>query len=445
MCDCHTEITRLKAIVAMEKLKTKLYKQIIEQKLDIKLDDRTEEIINEMLCKKLRVEPDIQRQPNIQCQNQSQSQVAKKVYKSLPKSLEIQEEPNGDISQELIKIATENTLKSYKDVFGEFDVKICTDDIKTSFESLKETRAYNQLLLNIRKSRTCFHTVLNITEYISVVETHIAKLKSIFLEKGFNERKIVGLYPNFLSPLEYRLLQVEGFEKKTIESDDIEKFKFSMKIGADYAKTYRPFDQTHFLHYVLSYSLCLFPLKDIVETFINNPYGFKNIIYVPMISDEGAYSFYVLNRIENTKRCWKMDCRLDTLTTELTESVKNYSANLFRKIYKKCLNTNNYIAWENCSSKFQVLEFDCTQLLRNLFTCMNFIRANEIVKQSVQTHCVKQPTTNDKFDLYNDDKEKLMQMKEYKIEQQDIIEIIKLLFDDIDDPACLEFYRAIDV
>ena len=440
MCDCNVEITRLKTVLAMEKLKTKLYRQIIEQKLDIKLDDKTDEFVNEILLKKIKkLEPT----ENDNAQKRSSPTFCKKTYKAPPKSFEIHEEPSTELVQETIKSCHETINKMAKDVFGDFDADLCTDEIKNSFDSLKDARAYNNILLNIKRVRNSFQTILDPKEYSSLVESHIVKLKLIFSGKGFTEKKIQSLFQNFLTSLEYRLVQMDGFEKKSIEPEDIEKFKFSVKAGANYPKTFRVFNQTDFLNYFLNYSLCLFPVKDIFEMFVNNPYGFKNVIYIPMNTDEGPYSFYVLNKIENGKRFWKMDCRLDLLTTELSESVKNYSIQLFRKIYKKCVNTNTYIVWANCMTKFQALEFDCVQLLRNFFLCIDFSKINEVLKNCVRMNCIKQTTSNDKFDLYNDDKETMIHMRDFKMNKEDIIENVKLLFDEIDDATCMEFYTHI--
>ena len=276
-----------------------------------------------------------------------------------------------------------------------------------------------------------------------MIMAHIERLKTIFSSKGFSDKKISAMLPNFLTSLEYRLSQIDSFEKKTIEPEDIEKFKFSIKAGANYSKTYQVFNRDHFLEYFLNYSICLIPLETLFEVFISNPYGFKNLIYVSVNKDEDPYSFYVLSRIDQSKRYWKMDCRLDLLTTELSESVKIYGISLFRSIYKKCVNTNNYVQWGTCMGKFQVLEYDCMQLLKNIYLCQDFVKLNDVLRRCVKEYCTKQPTVSDRFDLYTDDKEKLAQMKEFKLSNEDIISIGKTLFDDIDDTSCLDFYKCV--
>ena len=93
--------------------------------------------------------------------------------------------------------------------------------------------------------------------------------------------------------------------------------------------------------------------------------------------------------------------------------------------------------------KFQVLEYDCMQLLKNIYLCQDFVKLNDVLRRCVKEYCTKQPTVSDRFDLYTDDKEKLAQMKEFKLSNEDIISIGKTLFDDIDDTSCLDFYKCV--
>jgi hypothetical protein len=446
MCDCYKEIQHLQVLLSIEKTKNHIYKQIIEKTLDMKLTDRTDEILNEIVFKKIKKKSPEQYNQIIQhspIRNQTFSKPVdvdekkKKIYKNVPKTLEITEEPSPESIHDNIKIKEVFLSEEIKQIFGEFDIDICKDEIKNSFDSIKDSRNYTQVLTHIKNNRTYLQTVLSPDEYVSLLKEHMSKVRVIFSDKSFNDKKIhQTIFPKFFSALEYRLIKVEGFEKQNIEMEDISKFKISQKISANYPKTFRVFDNSVFYKYFLNYSIALNSVSELFEKYINNPYGFKNIIYLPVSDD--VFSFYTLVKIENNKRFWKMDCRLETITNELSETVKNYCIALFRSIYKGCFNTNNFII--EYKSKYQVLEFDCEQILQNLFLCIHFFKINDILKNIVKDICTYSATSNDKFDLYSDDKEQLQNFKHHSIEQSDFLDIVKQLFDNIEDSTAKEFY-----
>ena len=58
-----------------------------------------------------------------------------------------------------------------------------------------------------------------------------------------------------------------------------------------------------------------------------NIYGFCNIIYLPF--DNNDFAFYYLESITKNKRRWKMDCKLDDISTEVWEKTLNYCIYIF--------------------------------------------------------------------------------------------------------------------
>lgn len=397
MCDCFKEIEELKTALIIEGLKCKIYKQILERKLDMKLDDRTEDIIQQTVVKKIK-----ERSPDIK-------KKVKSNFKPEPKTFLF-------LNDEVLKC------------FGEFNIETIKDEIQANFERLKDTRNYSHVLNSIKTNRAYMQTELDPREYALITQDHISRMKTIFLEKGFNDKKIQGFLPKFLSPLEYRLTQSSGFEKQTIEFEDISKFKLCQKISADYPKEYVPFDNFGFNQYFLTYCVSFSSIKELLEMYIENPYGFKNIIYLP----DQEYTFYTLNKIENNKRFWKMDCRLEHITLELMDNIKNYCITLFRTIYKSCFNTNNYIP--DYKTKYQILEFDCEQILQNVFLCANFKKFNKMIMETVKTLCTYSPVSCDKFDLSSDDNEPIQHDEEK-------MDVIKLLFDNVVDNKIIDFFN----
>lgn len=442
MCDCYTEICNLKIQLSMEKLKSHIYKQLIEKTLDMKLDDRTDHLVNEIVIKRIKHQDEpfkSREQTQQQVYAHSQTNVHSQTHSNTNVQTHSQDDKKKKNREEMIRNVDEKIKSDVKDCFGDFDIDICKVEINNNLETLKDSRNYNQVLTNVRNNRIYYQTELSPEEYIELVKEHIGKLKAVFIEKGFNEKKIQGLYSKFISPLEFRLLKLEGMEKQNIEIEDITKFKLCQKLSANHSKCYKIFDSTSFYNFFLNYSIAFCSVKELIEYIILNPYGFNNIVYIPTQS-ENIYSFYTLNKIENgNRRHWKMDCRLENLTNELSNGIKNYCIALFREIYNTCFNTNKYI--QDYKTKYQILEFDCEQILQNLFLSLDFFKFNNLLKECIKGLCSHTPTTNDKFDLKCDDKEQLQNFKQYTIENNEMIDIVKLLFDDIDDANAKEFYN----
>jgi hypothetical protein len=264
---------------------------------------------------------------------------------------------------------------------------------------------------------------------LKVLNDHTTRLKTTFADKGFNEKKIQSLYPKFFNALDYRLLRLEGFHKQTLEAEDVSRFKASQKYSVPHSKIYRVFDKENLFNYLLNYGLAFSSIEQLLNSFFENPSGNNNLIFVPL-NDE-CYSFYTLHKTDGTKRIWKMDCRLENLTLELAEVVKNYCITLFRELYKTCFDTNHYIV--DYTKKFSVAEFECEQLLATIFVCVNFERFNQILRNIVQKKCTYNCTSNDKLDLKTEDKEQIENFKSYRLSNEDVRNLVLQIFDSIED------------
>jgi hypothetical protein len=430
MCDC-TEVKRLTVLLNMERLKTKIYRQIIEQKIDIKLDDRVDDIINEVVVKKCspakRSVEDIRNKPESRYDIKLEP---KRKYKLFPKTIEESDVTYGENNT----LVDSNIKEEVTEKFGLVDISVSNLEIKRSFEALRESRTYVNILTDIKKYRNWLMSVLTPLEYSKLVVEHIAKCENIFTERGYQKKKISStILPKFLTPLDYKLSFTEGYEKQHVELDDIQKFKLCLKLSANYPKVFRCFDYSHFYTFFINYSLSFFCIYDMIKMYVSNPYGFFNVVYVPVEcqEDQHGFSFYILDKVEQGKRLWKMDCRLEHITDELRGAIKNYILVTFRKNYKNCIGHNNYI--ENYTQKSEVLEFDCDQLIKNLIICSDDIKFNENIRETVKNECTYQPTTIDKFDFLQDDKEQYNNFKQHKVTDEDIISTIKDLFDNIED------------
>jgi len=424
MCDCcQKEIFKLQTQLSMEKLKSKLYRQIIENQLHMKLEDGTEDLINDIVSRHF------QQQKKINVGIASVPDEKKKPLYRPPPKTEIADEPAIEQIQEQIQKYSESLLSETKALFGDVNRDVIMAEISNSFDNLKDTSKYTNLLLQIKNNRSNLFAFLSLSEYSNVLREHLEKFKVAMCDKGFNEKKLSTLYPKFLSAVDYRILRIDGFHRHNLEGDDIVRFKFSQKISAPHSKIYRAFDKDGFFSYILNYGLVISSLETILYNFFVNPYGLFNIVYVPF-NDDG-YAFYTLQKIENGKRCWKMDCRLEHLTLELSDVLRTYCINEFRFLYKTCFDTNDYIADYN--KKFSIAEFECGQLLQTIYIASNFDRLNGLLRSIVQKNCVHQYTMNDKFDLRSDDKDQLETFKTYRLSENEAKDIAYRIFDTMDE------------
>lgn len=444
MCDCE-DVKRLTMLLNMERLKTKIYRQLIEQKINVTLDDRTEDLINDAVakrysppCRKTIGSPPSNRRISPPKKKPEIKQQTVKKFRTFPKCIEEEHHP----SEDMLKMVDMEIKDMITEKFGTFDISISKLEIKKAFESLKDSKIYANILVNIKQHRTFLMTVMSLAEYTALITEHIIQFKSIFIERSFPEKKINALLTKFLTPLDFRLTYSDGFERQHIDIDEIDKLKTCLRLSMNYPKAYRCFEHSHFYNFFINYSLAFMDISTILEIYLTNPYGYKNIIYVQ--SDEGddpiGFSFYVLDRVDGTKRFWKMDCRLEHLVDELIIGIRHFAITTFRKIYRVCMGHNEYM--EDYRTKSEILEFDCEQLIRNLFTCVDNLRFNESVRQAVKATSTHIATNNDKFDFIQDDKEQMYNFRQYRMEDDEIVKLIQELFDNIDSGKALEFYQT---
>jgi hypothetical protein len=404
-CECYKEIGRLQIKLNMEKLKCKIYKQILEKQLNVQLEDGVEDMINEIVSRF--------------------SVVVKQ-----PKASSI--EPEKQVIVKKKEVTLENPFEEeIRAIFGEFDKDKLENFICEAFESLKESRNYNHILTDIRNNRNYFQSTLSPNAYIELLQEHLTKIKDIFSKKNFTDKKIsTTIYPRFFSSLEYRLLLLDGYFKQTLEVDDISKFKLCQKINVKHSQTFQPFSKTDLLQYMLNYTLSFASLSELVRNFIINPYNCPNIIYLKTPNDDG-YAFYTLLKTEKNKRHWKMDCRLENLTIDLSECVVQYCINLFRTFYKAAMDTNTYIP--DYQMKCCITEYECEELFQNIIIATDFFKLNSVLKNEVKNYCSFTAEAIDKFDLKSEDKEQVENFKKYKLTDEIIHETLHKMFDSLDD------------
>lgn len=340
------------------------------------------------------------------------------------------------------KVCSDNEMEDTTIVF-ENDPEKCQMLINAEMESLKHTRNYNLSLQKVKQMRNnTIQSNLSIDNYISYVKSQLEEIKSIFIRKSWSEQKIsLNIFPKFLTPLEYLFTLTPGLSKQVVDIEDIQKFIPSslMQIECN-----GPFSHEHFYKFFVNPSICLWSLSNLIKRLISN--SSKTLVYYPFemqTKAEDHYSFYYLFSETDSVKHWKMDCRLEKLTTELIQVIQNYCIYLFREIYQNCLKTNAYIP--KYKSRFSVLEVQSEQLLQNLFLTTQFHTINKILREYVEEYAtinLNLETTENIVDFKNDDIHQKLNFQDFSIsDSKEYIDMTKRLFDGIDDDEAADFFK----
>jgi hypothetical protein len=228
-----------------------------------------------------------------------------------------------------------------------------------------------------------------------------------------------------------------------LDTDEYFNLKTCLEIFPKQSKYYVPFVFNDFIKKFYNYGSVIIPLKTCVEMYVLNRYQFNNIIYLPIknSSEQDPYSFYILEGVSKEKRFWKMDCRLADFTDSLIINLRQYLISVFRKIYQSIFNDNDYRA--DFSKKTILTGSDCNQLLQNIFMLCNTRNVCKEVRNVIVKNATYSPTENDKFNLYGDDimiKKRFSQTKD----NSDVVDVVKLLFDNITSEAAVDLYRNME-
>ena len=132
---------------------------------------------------------------------------------------------------------------------------------------------------------------------------------------------------------------------------------------------------------------------------------------------------------------WEQDHNLYNFTVCLYDYIRQYSTNLFRKIYKDVFGDNIYR--DNFFQESRVLEYDCKQLFQNLKILFSFNRFNDLLKQLMKTNS----NINHNRKKYNFDIKCTMNVKQLEDENNKNykLEIISELFDTISETQIKTF------
>ena len=367
------------------------------------------------------------------------SKSRKQSYRSIKTYLSslIQEEPTEKDIIDKISIV-DSKIQHILEGFE--NLKEVEKSFQDTFIALKQSRIYNKILSDLAKKRMSIFGRMSLASYKNLLSEQIRMIESIFREKNYTEKKSSTIISNGLTPLESRLLSYGNYTQTHIEIDEIQKLEISLELEKYSPKEYVQYDSVAFVNYFHNYGLVLFSLKKNLERYLFNRYDFWNVVYLqlPKNTKDDPYSFYILERVTKEKRYWKMDCRLEDLSSNLISSILPIMIGMFRKLYKDVFGDNDFR--NDFSSKCQITECDCEQLLQNIILISKPKEFYNLVREMVVNKATYIPTENDKFNLYGDDS--LQRKRFHDKEDLDLVDIIKQLFDDITSVQAVDFYRS---
>jgi hypothetical protein len=461
-------IMNLQLLLQFEKMKNKIYINIIQTQTDIKLDEIIQESekeihvfnfkngniplvvhdfanqkkesyvieppkpnTNKKKIKRVKIEEsiiDLVIEDDDEVKNPEKKN---KTYRTVKEYIKTSEKELGSKLQEHV---VEVDKEIDKIVYNNFDVshKEITESLEKLFESVKDSRVYTVNLTSMRKLRRKLLGKITLKEYIILIEEHIKRLEENFSDRKYTQKKVIKIISSSLTPLDMRLVFYNGYIDINIEIDEVQKFGLALEILTEHKKQFVRHDNKIFFSNIKNYSLSLFDIRDCIERCLINRYGFQNVIYLvrPKSVSNDPYSFYTLEKVKE-KRFWKMECRLEDFTIDFTDNVLSYCVALFRKIYKDVFNDNVYR--DNYTTKSQIMEFDCEQLIQNIIILGQPMKLCRIFQKLIMEKSTFTPTESDKFNLYGDDK---LQQKRFTSSidtDENTCQIIKRLFDGISD------------
>lgn len=445
-------VSELNTVLEIERMKTRIFSHIIDQQTALSVSDLIKEkkdsvhvyeIKNGVLPVYLHKDVEI---CDYKTDNDDDDDVVyiplkpnkkREVFRTI-NCVDLAEE----VDHEEIQTKVEHVDEEVKDIvesnFESIDFEQCKKDITECFKKIRTTRIYNKHLNDIRLIRCKMLGWLNIKEYEDLIYKHINKLSDIFKAKKYEQKKIIKIISEGLSPLEMRLTKYGKYYETDIDSEDVERLKVSLEVCTVFPKEYKPYKRGFKRFH--NYNLVLFTLKKCIKSYLFNRYGFYNLVYInmPNSTDTDPYSFYYLEKIDGDKRCWKMDCRLEDISTDMSTELLAYCIDLYKKIYRDMFRDNKYRT--ECEDVYSIAGNEMEQLAENIFILHNQEKCRRLFQQIVKDNAVLVPTDNDKINVRTADAMQKKRFAEYH-DEYNPLDIPALLFQDISKNDAQEFVK----
>jgi hypothetical protein len=336
---------------------------------------------------------------------------------------QVQEEKIRQVDNEIEDLKQENKM--------DIPLKETMSNISSVISEIEKSRSPIKFLNSLREIRAKLLGKLDVSAYTTMIKDHNNKLEKIWNTKGYDKKKINQYISITLSALDKRLIYYEQYYMTELVPDDIHRLVLCTELNMVYPKRYVPFSYDDIYSRAYNYTIVIEPVKNVLKRILGNKYGFPNIVYKvnARSNTDDPFSFYILKKIESGKRYWDMESRLYEVSSVISEKLREYCINLFRKMYFDMFNTHKYI--EGYSKKTPLAGSDCEQLLLNIITLSKKKTFCNIVRDIVMEHSTIKPTQLDIFNFSSDDKVVKQNFLNDDDSKKDMTEIIKRVFDEI--------------
>jgi len=434
------QLLKLENDLKIEKIKHNYLKSILDEKLKPTIDLPILKIPSESNISNLFIHIPISPSGNsVKSDDGKDTCKQFKNYKVLKQnSIELVSEPDKDIIEQRIK---DIDIKLLRNKGGYEDMESYKLIFEELFKAIKDDRSYSKNMEKLSKTRIKLLGIIKIEEYRELTLHHIKIMEDILKHKSYIGKRLKTTITKSLNGLEARIIFYGNYYDLPIETEDFSRLKSCIKLNVKSNSFYSSFNNDNLINLFFNYGSVLIPLKSIIECYLFNDYGFNNVIYVPLnqSTEQDPYSFYTLEGVSDLKRYWKMDCRLFELSEFISNNLKSFLINIFRKIYQDIFSDNEYR--EDFGKKTEITSKDFEQLLQNILLLSNLRNFCGILQELVIKKAIYYPTENDRFNIYGDDtilKKKFNKNKE----NNDYAEVIKSLFDNMSSEQAVDLYRS---
>jgi hypothetical protein len=340
--------------------------------------------------------------------------------------------PDIDIIIEPEPIPIEPLTESKQSI----EIDIVNKEIDDMFDRVKTAKTFTKTVNDIQKKRVSLMAITPIDKFKLICKDHIYRLSVIFTEKGFSDKKIESQITKALSSIEMRLLKHPGYFNSHIDVDDKQNLVRVLESQQNTNMKNTPFKTTDIAASLMNYGSVLVNMKTNLQRIVNSS---NNIIYVdkPTSSKTDPFSFYTLSSSDDKKMNWVMDCRLEELTTSIRDDILPFLISTFKELYFDVFGDNVYR--KDYKNRCPLTECDCQQLLTNIYTISSNNTLNTILKNIVRDSSTHIPIKGvDKFNISSDDP---MQKQRWKAFCDESNECARLLFDEISNEDVVEFEK----
>jgi hypothetical protein len=318
-----------------------------------------------------------------------------------------------------------------------------------SISSISKSKSIS-FLIKIKSLRLSILNKISIHDYIQIIQEHLKKITSILQSSSLYKNDTQTFLQKSLSPLEQRLVFFPNFHTSFLEFDEIQQLQHSMSIKHLHLNNHslKPFSYESFFKNLINYSIALSPIIAILENLLFHSPQNNNIIYIKPEKKPKShldnFTFYFLEKISDTnKLSWKLDCRLEDFSNLITQQLQPFIIKLFREIYFNIFHDNIYR--HDFHHFSQITECESKILFQNLITIHDPISLSHLLCESTIFNSTYKIKPNDILNLKSDDALQRKKFEEHTPNQQNILQIIKILFDNISNEDAKNYLNLFQV